>query len=345
MLSDVDIARQVEIAFRQRVGLTITGANTAQGARATGSTLSLAPYTGIVDYAPNELVLIARAGTPVSQIDALLAAHGQWLAFEPPRVEARSTIGAVVARGFSGPARSFRGSLRDFVLGVDLVTGHGRIARVGGRVVKNVAGYDVSRLMVGARGELGVLLSITLRVLPRAACEQTRALELTESEALEWCGEQLTRSAVVSATSWSNGILRVRLSGAESMVAKALREWGGVACPDGATHWCALRDRRTAFFHDQTRLWRIRLPAGTPALSLPGSVLHEGGGTQRWWLGPPDIDPAPLVGSMGGMVDRPVAVLRHGNHAPVADRAFLALQRELRAAFDPAGIFNRDTVI
>ncbi|HEX7971550.1 MAG TPA: glycolate oxidase subunit GlcE, partial [Thiobacillus sp.] len=317
------------------------GSKAFYGNAGTGEPLDTRALAGVVDYQPKELVLSARAGTPLAEIEALLAGQGQMLAFEPPRFGGPATLGGCIASGLSGPRRPYAGSVRDFVLGVRLIDGTGQALRFGGQVIKNVAGYDVSRLMVGALGTLGFLTEVSLKVLPRPAAETTLQFELDEAAALlkmnQWAGQPLP----LSATSWHAGLLTLRLSGAASAVHAAQARLGGEPLNDDAAFWQRLRDQATPFF-DKRPLWRLAVKSSTPPFNLADAQWIEWGGAVRWLAS--NLPPAALreAARKGGGH----ATLFRGN-APV-DSAFtplapalLTLHRNLKQRFDPKGIFNR----
>ncbi|HJV01023.1 MAG TPA: glycolate oxidase subunit GlcE [Burkholderiaceae bacterium] len=307
----------------------------------TGELLDTRAYSGVLAYEPTELVITARCGTPLAEIEALLAERRQMLAFEPPRYGAASTIGGVVAAALSGPRRASAGAVRDFVLGAALMDGHGELLCFGGQVMKNVAGYDVSRLLAGSLGTLGLIMDVSLKVLPQPVCEASVRFELSEIDALrrmnEWGGQPLP----ISASCWHDGILSLRLSGAEAAVAAARRKLGGQPVDNDAAFWASLRDQRHAFF-DGGELWRLSVPPTASALVMKGEQLIEWGGAQRW-LHVAGGDAASIrrtVAAVGGHAtlfrggDRKVGVFQ-----PLAP-AVAAIHQRLKASFDPAGIFN-----
>ena len=328
------------------------GSKTFYGNADEGEILSARTLKGVVDYQPKELVLTAQAGTPLAEIEALLAEQNQMLAFEPPHFDGAATLGGCIAAGLSGPRRPYAGSARDFVLGVRIIDGTGQPLRFGGQVIKNVAGYDVSRLMVGALGTLGLITEVSLKVLPKPAAETTLQFELSEAAAIEkmnqWAGQPLP----LSATSWHAGLLTLRLSGAPSAVHAAQVKLGGETLNDPAAFWQRLRDHSTPFFdthpaRPEVKKWRLAVKPTSPPLAVSG---RSGGNTQ--WI------------EWGGavrwlMTDQPAATLRelarnYGGHATLfrgeapADGAFpplapplLNLHRNLKQRFDPKGIFNR----
>jgi len=324
--------------------LQIRGGGTKDwyGQELRGDLLDTRAYSGIVDYEPTELVITARCGTPLSEIDAALAANNQVLAFEPPRFGGVSTIGGMVAAGLSGPGRQCSGSVRDFVLGADLMDAQGQVLHFGGQVMKNVAGYDVSRLLTGSLGTLGLILQVSLKVLPQPFASSTRVFEVDQANAIrllnEWGGQPLP----VSASAWVNGVLTIRLSGAQAAVDAAEKKLGGAELSNGDDFWRDLREQSHAFFADpEAPLWRLSLPSVTPALALDGVQLIEWGGAQRWYRGQATADAIRTAAiAAGGHAslyrggDKRVGVFH-----PLAP-AVAAIHRKLKASFDPSGIFN-----
>ncbi len=301
----------------------------------------MAAHRGVVSYEPTELVLTARAGTPLSEVAATLRESEQMLAFEPPHFGERATLGGAIASGLSGPSRPYAGAARDFVLGVVCINGQGEKLSFGGQVMKNVAGYDVSRLMAGAMGTLGVLLEISLKVLPQPASELTLALSMAADEALSimnsWAGQPLP----ISAACHDGDVLRVRLAGSDHGIRSAREKIGGEEIADGDDFWTDLREQRLAFFADDAPLWRLSVPAAAPLSSLSGKWLLDWGCAQRWLIS--DL-PAQTMREAASAVGGHALLFRGGDRngevfhplaAPVA-----ALHRRLKHAFDPKGILN-----
>lgn len=300
-------------------------------------------WHGIVAYDPTELVITARCGTPLAEIEAALAGHRQMLAFEPPHWGASSTVGGMVAAGLSGPRRPYVGAVRDFVLGASLMDGRGQVLEFGGQVMKNVAGYDVSRMLAGSLGTLGLILQVSLKVLPRPFAETTLVFALSEADALRqmnlWAGLALP----VSASSWQVGRLMLRLSGAEAAVRAACRKLGGEEMRDGAAYWADLREQRLDFFSqdEEHGLWRLSLPSTAAPLRLNGKTLIEWGGAQRWLFS--DESPQTIraaAAAAGGHA----TLFRGGDKNAGVFTALSAplekIHRNLKQAFDPAGVFN-----
>jgi glycolate oxidase FAD binding subunit len=355
------------------------GSKTFYGNADEGEVLSTRKLTGVLDYQPKELVLTARAGTPLAEIEALLAGQNQMLAFEPPHFSPSpqpspprgeganagpkpvyATLGGSIAAGLSGPRRPYAGAARDFVLGVRIIDGTGQPLRFGGQVIKNVAGYDVSRLMVGALGTLGLITEVSLKVLPAPAAETTLQFELNEAAAIEkmnqWAGQPLP----LSATSWHAGLLTVRLSGAASAVHAAQAKLGGEVLNDAAAFWLRLRDQATPFF-DRRPLWRLAVKPTTPPLNFGDAQWIEWGGAVRWLArdlpvktlreaakaagghatlfrgDAPSPQPSPRTREGANVMPK---TINDGVFAPLTP-ALANLHRALKQRFDPRGILNR----
>jgi len=329
-------------AARRPLLVRAGGSKDFYGGRLEGELLDVGALSGITHCEPTELVIAARAGTLLTDLERELAAHGQMLAFEPPRFGGRATLGGTVASGLSGPRRAYCGAVRDFVLGVEMIDGRGELLRFGGKVIKNVAGFDVSRLLAGSMGTLGLISEVTLKTVPQPRAQCTLRLEVDQPTALESMAHWGSRSLPLSATSWHDGVLHVRLSGAESAVRAASEALGGEVMSGADEYWESVREQRLEFFAAPGELWRLSLPVHSPPLPVPGSTLIEWGGSLRWLAGPQD-----------GTALRAL-VARYGGHAtlyrapvkPAASPfqpltpAMLSLHQRLKAAFDPHGIFN-----
>ncbi len=336
------IAEALRRASVERTPLRIVGGGTKRfyGGPVTGESLNVAAYQGIVDYEPSELVLTARCGTPLREVESALAQQGQMLPFEPPHFGEAATLGGCVAAGLSGPRRATSGAVRDYVLGVRMLDGRGTDLSFGGRVMKNVAGYDVSRLMAGSLGTLGVILEVSLKVLPRPRAECTLRLEMDEAKAIETMNVLAGKPLPISATFHHESLLWIRLSGAESAIRAARAKIGGEEVAEGEAFWTAVREQTLPFFASSPRLWRLSIKSTTPPLAL-GPQAIEWGGALRWIA-----------------CDAPAAEVRaaaqgSGGHATLfrgADgiippfhplpAALERIHRRLKQAFDPAGILN-----
>ena len=321
------------------------GSKDFYGQRLHGELLDVRPIAGVVDYEPSELVVTVRAGTRLRELQALLAERGQCLPFEPPQFGVGSTIGGAVAAGLSGPARASVGSLRDYVLGVQIVNGKGELLTFGGQVMKNVAGYDVSRLMAGSLGTLGGIVQVSLKVLPVPPAEATLLFDLSETSARQqlnrWGGQPLP----LNASCWADGHLAVRLRGAQAAVAAAARSMGGQAlAPERAERqWPALRDQALPFFRlaPGEALWRASVPDTATPLNL-GPTLVEWHGAQRWIKATPAD--ATHVREAAARAGGHATLFRGGDGSvpvftPLAP-ALAQIHARLKHEFDPAGIFG-----
>jgi FAD/FMN-containing dehydrogenase len=354
-VQDPALARLIDQVARARehgTPLDICGGGTKRfyGESPAGTPLDVTPLSGITCYEPTELVVTVRAGTPLRNLEAALQEHGQCLPFEPPRFAPGGTVGGMVAAGLSGPARASVGSVRDHVLGVTLLNGRGEILTFGGQVTKNVAGYDVSRLLVGSLGILGVICDVSLKVLPTSVATETLSFDWGETRALETLSRWAAQPLPINASAWHAGQLRVRLAGARAAVAAACERLGGERLETSAAiaWWLSVRDQSTEFFsvgeNSLARgeaLWRLSVPAVTAALSLPGEQFIEWGGAQRWWR--TTAQPAAVrdaAARAGGHATLMIGADRSdGVFAPLS-AVLMRTHQALKQAFDPARIFN-----
>ena len=344
-------------ARSRKVGLDIGGGGTKTwyGGVPQGEPLDLRPLSGISSYEPSELVVTVRAGTPLATLEAKLAEAGQCLAFEPPRFAqggtSGGTVGGMVASGLAGPARATAGAVRDHVLGLTMLNGKGELLSFGGQVMKNVAGYDVSRLMAGSMGVLGLICEVSLKVLPQPPAIATLRFELDQAQALAqlntWGGQPLP----LSASAWWEGMLVLRLAGAAAAVQSAQQALGGEGVEPvlASDFWTGLRDHTDEFFIGAAKavdggatLWRLSVPQVAPPLKLSGEQLVEWGGAQRWLC---TSAPAATVREAAAAVGGHATVFRGadksaGAFAPLSD-PLLRIHRQLKAAFDPDRVFNR----
>jgi glycolate oxidase FAD binding subunit len=350
-LSDLieQLQHQIQQARQQQQPLVITGGGSKSfyGNPSEGESLNVAGYCGIVDYEPKELVVTVKAGTMLKDLQSILAEQGQMLPFEPPGFADTATIGGTLACGFSGPRRPFAGSARDFVLGCKILTGKGEIIEFGGRVIKNVAGYDVSRLMVGAMGTLGVLLEVSLKVLPVPEEEITLAMPAHINEALDIMNARAGQPLPLSGAAYDGEAVVMRLSSTEHGIKEARKKIAGDVLEQGPSFWQELNEQQHYFFGDDMPLWRLSLAPATLHLGLPGSWLFDWGGGLRWLktdIAPHDVRDA--VEAEGGhatlfrnseywMHQEPFCVFH-----PLPS-ALMKIHRKLKAAFDPEIILNR----
>ena len=348
---------RVKAARTDKTPLDIRGGNTKAfyGGDPVGEPFDVTVLRGISSYEPSELVVTARAGTPLAELEAALAEHGQCLPFEPPRFDDTGTVGGMVAAGLAGPARAVVGGVRDFVLGATLLNGRAEVLSFGGQVIKNVAGYDVSRMLAGSLGTLGVICEVSLKVLPVAAATLTLRIEADQAEAIrqvnEWSGQPLP----LNASAWWDGMLVLRLQGAAAAVQAARQKMGGevVDAPLAHAFWTGLRDHGDEFFAGAAKaldsgagLWRLSVPATTAPLKLSGEQLLEWGGAQRWIC---TAAPASVLRDAAAAAGGHAVLFRSnsksaGTFAPLKpplDR----IHQQLKTAFDPDGVFNRGRLV
>lgn len=340
----LDLRAYVKEAVAQRLSLTIVGGGSKdflQAAQADGR-LHLSGHTGVIDYEPSELFITARAGTTLAEIETMLLRHNQMLACEPPHFDngnKTATLGGAVACGFSGSRRPFAGSVRDHILGVRLLNGDGELLQFGGHVMKNVAGFDVSRLMVGARGTLGALLEISLKVLPKPESEATIVLECPLVDAPKRMSELARRSLPLSALAWVEGHMFLRLEGTPAAIRAAQTQVGGDVATSSASFWQSVREQTHPFFQQHQPLWRLCLPPAS-AMAMPGNaLLMDWCGGLRWWY---TDSPAREIEAMAREQGGYAYLFR--NFVPVVGvtppAGLLAIHQRLKKSFDPHGIFN-----
>ena len=340
---EIRAAVAVKRALRLRGG----GSKDFYGQTLAGEVLDTRAYAGMVEYDPTELVVTARCGTPLAELEAALAVKQQMLACECPHFGPGATLGGAVAAGLSGPRRQAAGSVRDFVLGAKLMDGRGEVLNFGGRVMKNVAGYDVSRLLAGSLGTLGLILEVSLKTLPLPVATATLSFELPEDRVIRTLNQWGGKPWPVSASAWSGGELRVRLSGAAAAVRAAGEALGGerLESSQATAFWQGLRDQTDVFFtQGDAPLWRLSLPSTTPPLDLPGEQLIEWGGALRWLRTRAE---AVVIRTIAASAGGHATLFRADDEIKAAAGVFqplppamMRIHCGLKAQFDPAGIFN-----
>lgn len=366
-MSDQVIAHlqdKVSHASQQNQVLRITGSGSKDwlGNNLNGEALSTKEYSGILSYQPDELVIIVKSGTPLKEVELALAEKNQQFAFEPPHFGEHATIGGMVASGLAGPGRVSAGSLRDFVLGAKIMNGQGKIMDFGGTVMKNVAGYDVSRLMPSSMGTLALLLNVSIKVLPKAAATATVSVVMEQSKAIHLMNLLASQPWPLNASAWmgeNSGTLYLRLSGAKAAVQSATSSFAknyGMQIMDAdqsQTFWTSIREQTHPWFKgdDQTTLWRLALPSTTEALDLGGETLIEWHGGQRWHRG--SLDPKAikaLAHSLGGHAsifkaqEKNEQMLSSLKDHPLTS-ALATVEERLRKSFDPQGVFATGRLI
>lgn len=303
--------------------------------------LDVSGHTGIISYQPVELVLTARAGTRLAELEALLDENNQMLAFEPPGFDGSATLGGTLATNQSGPGRPWWGSVRDHVLGVRLLSGRGEALRFGGQVMKNVAGYDLSRLQAGAFGGLGLITEVSLKVLPKPALRRTLVVECDQTEALQLMNRRAGEPKPLSAALWYQGRLYLRLAGAASAVEATAKNWGGEPLEDAEAFWRSVRDQQSGFFNTDKPVWRFSVNPKQSPFELDGDTLIDWGGAQRWFAGEADFERmVEIARKAGGQV----SLYRGGDRSREVfhpqQPAIRTLQQRIKASIDPSGVFN-----
>ena len=346
------LSDRVAAASASRTPVEIRGGGTKAfyGGVPRGEPLDLRELAGILSYEPTELVITALAGTPLADVEAALESRGQYLPFEPPRFGVEGSLGGMIAAGLAGPARATVGGVRDHLLGVSVLNGRGETLTFGGQVMKNVAGYDVSRLFAGSMGILGVLCEVSLKVMPVSPACTTLGFSIEQAAALEqlhrWSGMPIP----LSASAWYQGRLLVRLGGARAAVGDVRQRLGGAELDpsEALAWWSDLRDQRHGFFRftpaDLARgecLWRLSVPDVTPPLAVPGEQFIEWGGAQRWLR---SKAPAPEIREAAARCGGHATLVRAADKSAGAFDApaavLMTVHRRLKQSFDPAGIFN-----
>ncbi len=333
------------IAAQQKLSIAGGGSKQFMLKAGEGVALSIAEHSGITAYNPTEMVLTARAGTTIAEIESVLLEQSQMLPSESPGFGAKATLGGTVASSFCGPRAAFAGSLRDIVLGCKLLNGKGEVLSFGGQVLKNVAGYDISRLLVGSYGILGVLLEVSIKVVPRPAAEITLAVEKASlQQALAFSNKLICAALPVSAVCFYDGLMRLRISGNEATVQSLPAALGGEVVSNH--FWAQLSNLELPFFADSARpLWRLNLPATTPVLALEGSWLTDCNGAQRWYRGP---ECAEKIRSLCHAAGGQAMYIKDGSDKIATfqplESNLVRWHQQLKLAFDPHRLFNSDVM-
>lgn len=345
-MPDKDISagliERVEQAQQDKQALCICGGGSKDfyGQEPLGDTLDISEHRGIVHYEPTELAITARAGTPLAEIEKALAKHHQILPFEPPHFGETATLGGTIACNFSGPRRPYAGAARDLVLGTKVLNGKGEILAFGGEVMKNVAGYDVSRLQCGAMGTLGVLLEVSLKVLPRPETELSVRIQSDITDSLEHLHEWGQKPYPISASCFDGNNLTLRLSGEDGAVHAAHSQLGGDILPDGDVFWHKLREHQHGFFASDKPLWRLSVASDAAPMELDGKWLYEWGGAQRWLL---SDAPAAAIREAALQAGGHATLFRNGDREQVFQplpSGLMQIHRRLKQAFDSDRVFN-----
>ncbi|MDE0412598.1 MAG: glycolate oxidase subunit GlcE [Gammaproteobacteria bacterium] len=337
------IASRVKDACEKGCALKIHAGNTKDfyGRNIKGIPLSLSEHTGIVEYEPSELYITARSGTPLKEIEHVIEKEKQILPCEPPHFGAAATVGGMVAAGLSGPRRVSSGAIRDCILGVEIINGKGEYLQFGGKVMKNVAGYDVSRLMCGALGTLGILMSVTLRLLPKPVSEQTLAFPLNTSEAIQKMNSWTRTPMPITGTFHDSKNLYIRLAGSRSTIEKCAEILGGDMVDRSHAFWSDVKEQAIDFFMTDKPIWRIQVPPNTTPLKISGSSLLEWNGALRWYASETEASEIRRITEQAG---GHACLFRRRSGTedifhPLSPH-LLEIHRRLKRAFDPNGILN-----
>ncbi len=335
------LQQQITEAFEHNTLLSICGGGSKQflGNPVAGETLSTSEHKGVINYQPDELVMTVRSGTPLVEIREILSAQQQRLAFEPPSFGDEATIGGTFACGLSGPSRPWAGSARDSLLGCTIINGRGEQLHFGGEVIKNVAGYDASRLMVGAFGTLGLIMDVSFKVLPVPAAEITLGFGVSASQAVASVVAWSQQPLPITAAAWLDGKLLIRLGGAQAAIRAAQLQLGGEES-NQSRFWQQLREQQLDFFQTEKPLWRLSLPMAAAPLNLAGEQLIEWGGAQRWLLSEEDPQAIRQAATDAG---GHATCFRNAQGREIfspLSKPMLALQQRLKKSFDPKGILN-----
>ena len=344
MNQDISDTLQSQIlqAAESNTALKIQAGNSKDfyGRKTEGQILDVSKHQGIINYEPTELVITARAGTRLVDIEAALNKQNQMMAFEPPKFADSATLGGTIACNFSGPRRAYRGAARDNVLGSKIINGKGQILSFGGEVMKNVAGYDSSRLMCGAMGTLGVILEASIKVVPKAESEITLLQQCTAQQALDKMHQWALSSHPLSGSFYDGEKLYLRLSSNEAAVASASKAIGGERLEDDA-FWSQLKEQQLPFFNTDKPLWRLSIASNTTPLQLDGETLYEWGGALRWLASDEPVDKIRHAAEAAGGH----ATLLRNTSSPAEpfhelSPGLFSIHRNLKQAFDPLNILN-----
>jgi glycolate oxidase FAD binding subunit len=332
-------------ANREAIQIRAGGSKDFYGNTPNGSVLDPRGCSGIVLYEPTELVIVVQGGTTLEEVESALEHHNQMLAFEPPRFGRQATVGGCIASGLAGPRRcaygTSGGGVRDFVLGVKLLDGQGRLLKFGGRVIKNVAGYDISRMLVGSLGVFGVIVEASFKVVPKPMREMTLRFEVDEPTALSTLSGWSERPLPISASVWCGGALHVRLSGSRAALSAAQIGGEELDSVEAARFWISVREHTHPFFGGDLPLWRLSLPPATPSLGIAADQMIEWHGALRWLR---SNEPADAIRACARRLGGHATLFRGGDRSqdifsPLAP-GLLAIHQRLRAEFDPGGIFD-----
>ncbi|MEX2366043.1 MAG: glycolate oxidase subunit GlcE [Pseudohongiellaceae bacterium] len=345
------LQEQIQQAHAEKTPLVIKGNSSKSfyGYPVNGTRLNTAIHSGIIAHEPEELILTARAGTTLEEIEQTLAAHRQILACEAPRF-GNATFGGMIAAGLSGPGRVFYGSIADHILGCSIINGRGELLRFGGKVMKNVAGYDISRLMCGSMGCLGLIVEATVRIAPAPQAERTFRFTLQQNQVAAFINNLQASAYPVTASCHDQELLYVRFSGTTKQIGQLHRnlhqDFAFIehAEDSDSSFWQHMRDQELDFFQSRQNIWRLSLPPAAPATQLPGATLIEWNGALRWLK---SDAPAEDVFRQAAALNGSACLFRTQHRRRQTSlfqplpAALMQWHRELKRALDPELIFNR----
>jgi glycolate oxidase FAD binding subunit len=306
----------------------------------TLDTLDTRAHAGIVEYDPKELVIVVKCGTRVADVEKTMADAGQMLAFEPPHFGEAATIGGLVATGISGPRRAYAGSVRDFVLGAKVIDGKGDHLAFGGKVMKNVAGFDVSRLLTGSFGTFGAITEVAFKCLPLPKAQETRVFEMNSAQAIDAMNRWYAEADPITATTWVNGKLYVRFAGAQPAVATAVKKRGGDALENDAVWWGDWREQRHAFFTNATEMHRVSCKSTATVLDDVACAIEWSGALR--WLQANEETVAKVrywATRAGGHASVWRGATTHASAAQSLSEPLIAVHAKLKTSFDPYNVF------
>ena len=337
---------QIKAAAAKGEKLTIRGSGSKSflAPQAQGEVLDTRAHAGIIEYDPKELVIVVRCGTSIAEVEKTMATSNQMLAFEPPHFGDQATIGGMVASSLSGPRRPYAGAVRDFVLGCKVLDGKGDHLSFGGKVMKNVAGFDVSRLMTGSMGTLGVITEASFKCLPLSKAQQTRVFDLDAQSAIVAMNRWYAEANPVTATTWMNGKLYVRLAGAEPAVKSAVAKLGGEALASDVEWWRNWREQTHAFFAGDSPLIRVSCKSTAAWGDLgngDGKQAIDWGGAQRWLRTEPVALSAvrEWASTQGGHASVFRGAASDVERSQMLQPALIDIQAKIKASFDPYKVF------
>ena len=339
----LDLQKTIRAAFDDEASLNLVGGNSKAfyGREIQGESLDVAKNQGVINYEPTELVVSVRNGTRLSELESILSEQNQMLGFEPPCFESQSTIGGAVAAGLSGPRRPFSGAVRDHILGCKIINGHADILSFGGTAMKNVAGYDLSRLMAGSMGTLGLILEVSLKVIPKPEIESTWSMEISKQKVIEMMAKLLQKSLPLTGLYHDGERLFYRLSGSTDSINSVVDTLGGEECTEQTQLWSGLNDQSSEFFQDESPLWRISVAPATEQFALAGQSLLDWGGALRWLKSEESAQQIyQTVAEAGGHATLFRGAKRDGQVFQPLPPDLMQIQERLKLAFDPKGIFN-----